>query len=437
MFALPKRKAMKLKRSLAILGLFFVSGISCQAYALDIFAGEAKTINVPGVTRIAVGNGKLVSVSAIGSGQVLMLGESPGETSIHFWSKGGKETDLRVNVLPTDSGRLLQEVNGMLSGVKNVSSRIVADKIVLEGDNVSDETQEKLKEIVKRYPQVVNFVGKVGWENMIYMDVKVVEFRKNALDEIGINWQKSIAGPTFATAGDFHTNNLFRANAAPDTWNNDGQKVSLPLNVKPFKTYFGLVTEITSRLNFLESNGDAYTLAEPKLSCRSGGEAKFLAGGEVPIPVTSALGQTQVIFKQYGVVLNIKPVADSTGTVFAKIKTEVSAIDPSVVVLGVPGFLTRSTETEINVHEGETLVISGLLSNDASKDTDKVAGLGDIPVLGSLFRSSNFRNKKTELLVFITPRIVSAKSEENKAQIESTEKRLAQSTEKLRARVIE
>lgn len=404
---------------------------------VEIFSGEAKIISVPGVTRIAVGNGKVLSVSVVGNDQVLMLAEAPGMTTVHFWTRKGQESDLKVTILPTDSARLLREINGMLSGLKNVTARVVGDKIVLEGDNVSDETQEKLKEIAKRYPQAVNFVGKVGWEKMVHMDVKIVEFRKSALEEIGINWQKTVAGPTFAAVGDFYTNRDWRANSPPGNWNNNGQAVTFPVKINPFNTYFGIVSEITSRLNFLASSGDAYTLAEPKLSCRSGGEAKFLAGGEVPIPVQTALGQTQVIFKEYGVVLNIKPFADDTGTISAKIKTEVSSVDPSVTVLGVPGFLSRRTETEVNVREGETLVISGLLNNDAGKDVDKVAGLGDLPVLGNLFRSTNFRNKKSELVVFITPKIVSASLPDNQAEVQRNEQRMEEYREKLKSRVID
>jgi pilus assembly protein CpaC len=419
-------------------GLLALAGpVVAKTSDITIFRGQEKIMSVPGVTRIAVGNGKVLSVSVVGKGQVLLLAEAPGMTSIHFWTKSGRESDYKINVLATDVARVLQDVNGMLRGVKNVSARIVGDKIVLEGDNVSDETQDKLKKIVKIYPQAVNFVGKVGWEKMIHMDVKIVEFRKSALEKLGIDWQNSITGPTFATVGDFHSNNLFRGNTPPATWNSNGAAVTLPLNVNPFKTYFGLVTEITSRLNFMVSTGDAFTLAEPKLSCRSGGEAKFLAGGEIPIPVQTALGQTQVIFKQYGILLDIKPVADDTGTIFAKIKTEVSAIDPSVTVLSVPGFLTRRTETEINVRQGETLVISGLLNSDASKDVSKIAGLGDLPVLGNLFRSHDFKNKKTELVVFITPRIVTAGSPANRAELRRTEKRLQASQKKFEARVIE
>jgi pilus assembly protein CpaC len=161
------------------------------------------------------------------------------------------------------------------------------------------------------------------------------------------------------------------------------------------------------------SRGKAWVLAQPKLSAKSGSNATFLVGGEVPIVVPSVLGQTQIEYKEYGIRLNINPTVNSSNQVNTSIMAEVSRIDPSVSVQGVPGFLTRRVETELNVNADQTIVISGLLDREASKAVDKMPLLGDIPVLGKLFRSDGFRGNKTELVIFVTPRIVSPTSPEN------------------------
>ena len=187
------------------------------------------------------------------------------------------------------------------------------------------------------------------------------------------------------------------------------------------QTYFGIATSIASSINLLMSQGKAWVLASPQLSVRSGGEATFLAGGEVPIVIPSVLGVTQVEFKEYGVRLNITPSVNSQNEVLTTVMAEVSRIDPSVSVQGVPGFLTRRTESEINVRTGETMVISGLIDSSAAKSADKFPILGDIPIIGKLFRSDGFRGQRTELVVFVTPRIVTPSSPENRENLQRGE----------------
>ena len=190
----------------------------------------------------------------------------------------------------------------------------------------------------------------------------MIEFRKSALGRLGIDWADSISGPTFAAAGDAVGNNLFRP--AAEGFN------GLPNTVSPFSTYFGIATNITSRINLLASSGDAVTLAEPVLSSLSGSSASFLAGGEVPYPAVGSNGQTTVLFKEYGIKLNVVPTIDDAGNVRTIVETEISQLDPAVSVQGTPGLLTRRAQTQVNVRSGQTIVISGLLTSESSKDVD-------------------------------------------------------------------
>jgi pilus assembly protein CpaC len=185
--------------------------------------------------------------------------------------------------------------------------------------------------------------------------------------------------------------------------------------------YFGIATEISSRINFAVDTGNAILLAEPRLATRSGGEAKFLAGGEFPIQISNINGTT-VEFKEFGIALEISPEVDANDNIRASVMTEVSAIDNSVAVDGIPGLLTRRTDTEISMKSGETLVISGLLNQQASKDISGVKFLMDIPILGHLFRSENFRDQKTELVIFVTPTVFDAESDINRDAMEYAEK---------------
>lgn len=353
--------------TVAMMGWLSVFSTSEAATAedkkLNMFVGETKVLENVAVKRIAIGNGALLKARVLTEGQLLLIAEKEGSTSVHLWHPDGRESSINVRITKDD-------------------------------------------------PEV-----RVRLEKMIHMDVKIVEFRKSALKTLGIDWQKSIDGPTLAVAGDWRNSTLFRPVPTDPMFSN------LPNSVKPFQAYFGVATAVTSRINYLASTGDAFSIAEPRLSCRNGGQAKFLAGGQLPIPVRGANGEITVQFKDFGVILDINPYADDSGVIAARIKTEVSSVDQSINVLGVPGFLTRRTETEMNVRENETIVISGLVTADMAKDVGKVPGLGDLPILGHLFKSSNFRDQSTELVLFVTPKIFTPQSTAQRQTIEDTEQR--------------
>ena len=180
---------------------------------------------------------------------------------------------------------------------------------------------------------------------------------------------------------------------------------------------------LNAQLNLLAQDGRASILAEPQLSARNGAKATFLAGGEYPYTVSTINGPT-VLFKPYGVRLDILPRVDRNGVIRAVIESEVSAIDGSISTPAGPGLSTRKTNTEFNVKSGETLVLSGLLSRKTSSNVDKLPLLGDLPVLGALFRSKRFQNDETELVVFVTPTVVDSRSPGLVDRIDRTTERL-------------
>ncbi|MGE0808925.1 MAG: type II and III secretion system protein family protein [Burkholderiaceae bacterium] len=395
--------------------------------AIDLHVGQVHVIRAAELKRIAIGNGKVIQATALDGGQVLVIPEAAGQSSLHLWDKNGVETSFDVRVVPADVNRLLEEVKALVGRDERISARIVGDKIILEGSELSDEQAARISEVARRYPQIVNLISRVGLERMIEMDVRMLEVRRDALEQIGIKWSGSAQGPSFGIIGDLHRSDAFRpGGAAADA------ALAVARRAAPFATTLGLATSIGSIINLLVQNGDAVVLAEPRLSCRSGGTARFIAGGELPVPFASGLGAVSVGFKEYGIKFDVSPMAGESGVIAAKIATEISSINFDVQVQSVPGLTKRRAETEVNLRENETLVIAGLLSEESSRSIDKVPAIGDVPILGRLFRSRQFRDRKTDLVVFVTPRFVGAASERNQQAIDDGRRRLDAARERVR-----
>ncbi|WP_332848621.1 type II and III secretion system protein family protein [Massilia sp. S19_KUP03_FR1] len=380
---------------------------------LELYAGEAKVLPLA-PSRIAIGNGKIISASSLAGKQLLVLAETAGTTTLHLWLKNGTERVLTVTVREANVQATLEDVKRLLTSVENVTARVAGSKIVLEGDMVSDTNQERVQAIQKMFPeQVVNFVGKVGWEKMIYLDVKVLELSTKGSRDLGIRWDSSINGPNAGVLADFYSNSTFRYVPPAGTSGIDLSSVALPGKVWSPQGFINLTSLITSRINLLVQDGEAEVLAAPSLTTRSGSKARFVAGGEIPLPVVSALGQSEVQMKEYGVILEVTPVTDKSGAIYAKVDVEVSSIDPSVTVLGIPGFLKRKSTAEFNARDGETVVLNGMYSFEGSKSTQKLPGLGNLPLVGGLFGDKSRSTATREVAIVITPRVITPTANPN------------------------
>ncbi|MGQ4582107.1 pilus assembly protein N-terminal domain-containing protein [Lysobacter sp. F60174L2] len=389
--------------------------------SLTMYAGQVVTYSVDSpLRRVAVGSGQLVEVKTLGGGELVIIANEPGNTSLHLWMRDGSQSDVPITIVDDNLGLAARVLQASLSPMSNARVAIVGGNVIVSGQDISQADWMRIQSLTKTYPSIVNLgsVDAVGMRPMVMMDVQIMEFDKNALEELGIRWDTQIDGPVGGYLKDFTTNDYYRM--APEGGAFDD--LDLPLKVPGSQAFFGIATSIASRINLLVSDGKAWALASPHLSTRSGGQADFLVGGEVPIPVSSLFGQTQVEFKEYGIKLEISPVVNASRDVLTTVMAEVSRIDPSVVVAGIPGFLTRRTRSEVNVRSGQTLVISGLTDINAARSAEKFPILGNIPILGKLFRSDGFRGNRTELVVFVTPRIVTPDSPENLDGIEKGRK---------------
>jgi pilus assembly protein CpaC len=329
--------------------------------------------------RAALGSGKVVSIATPEQGQLLLFGESPGRTTAQLWLRDGSRHVLQVTVTEQDlSGRLTQ-VQGLLAGNEHLRVRINGSHVIIDGERASGEELARAEEVAALFPgQVLNFAGRSGWESMVQMQVRLVEVRRDQLRQLGLRWDSDAAGPAISVEAGAGTSK---------------SGVSIAVS-----------SSLQSRLDLLQQRGLAYTVAEPMLSCRSGGMARFVSGGEVPIPITDGLGATDVQYKEYGVILEVHPRADAQGNIVAEVDIELSQMDSAVRVGDFPGFLKRRTSTAINAQAGETIVIAGLVARERSRDRSGVPGLADIPGVGALFRATRRLEKETELLVLITSR---------------------------------
>lgn len=408
---------------------------------LTLSTGETHLLAEVGLKRLSVGNAKIISAKRIDNNQVLLLAMQPGQTTLHLWFHDGTQKRIKAAVIHGDSEELAKDVKRWLGRKSSIEVKSVGGKVVIEGRAKSVQEARKISELAQRSPMIVNLVQQAGVEQMIAMEVRFLEVKRSALENIGVNWQKATAGPVFGVVGDIASNRHFRpaSSGTLDSSGSPGLVGNLPGTttdptlgkIAPFAMYFGLQATLASVINLMEQKGDAVILAEPILACRSGGSAKFLAGGEIPLPSTSGMGATSVEFKPYGIKFEISPVLTESGSISARVMTELSTIDPAIKVGDLPAFLSRQTETEVNLREGETLVISGLISEDRSKTVDKLTGLGDIPVLGQLFKSKDFRERRSEMIVFVTPRFISPSSDLNQRMLTRSQSRLEETDRRI------
>jgi pilus assembly protein CpaC len=390
---------------------------------VNMFVGEVRSIPVRNVVRVALGNGKTLTTTVLDN-EVLLLAEAPGDTSLFLYPRNGPVLRYRIRVGQIDTFDAANRLREMLKSMPTVKVDSIGDQVVLTGSASKDDLK-RVQIATAAVPRALNLVKEedITMKKMVYLKLQIMEFKKNALENLGVDWTTNIAGPAGAFTADLINNSKYRY--APQTQDPTftlGQGLVSPLGIKSNATrgYLGIATVIASRINLAITNGDAWTLAAPELSTRSGGEAKFLAGGQVPLPTVSATGQSNVTFKDYGIRLLIKPVADEQDNIVATIQTELSAIDPSVTVQGIPGFTTRVTDSEVNLKSGQTLVISGVLSQNSNNSINKLPLLGDLPVLGNLFKSTNFQAGRTDLVIFVTPTITDPGSTQNQQRLDKS-----------------
>lgn len=373
---------------------------------VELFVGDSRVVDAETV-RIAVANGKVVSATLVSAAQFVLIGHAPGDTVVQLWLRDGSQRRLDVRVTTVDLQATLSEVQRLLADVPGASARVAGTRILLEGEIVDARPRARIAELLKLYAgMIVDLTSKPTAETLVHVDVKIVEFRRGQFRELGIRWRDDVAGPSAGVIADFVTNDRFRhigpgAPVGPDVFD------AIPGHTAA-KAYLGIATTLESRLRILEQSGEALTVAEPRLSCRSGGQARFVAGGEIPVPIVNSVGSTDVEFREYGVILDIKPVVETPGVVMLRVETEISQVDNAQRVAGIPGLLKRRSSTDIDLKHGDTVVIAGLTQRQRSRDVEGVPGVSRLPAVGRLFGVKGQREEESEVVIFLTPRLESA-----------------------------
>ncbi len=359
---------------------------------ISLVQGQSRVIEQPNITKVAIGDATIASVKVINSSQFMVTGISRGITNLSLWQVSGKKKDFTIRVTVEDIKLVAFDVRELLHDIEGIKTNVIGNRVVLEGQVIKADDYDKIEKVISLYPQVINFVKKnnVRLDKMVQIDVKMMEVDKGFAKNIGIGWPQTIS-----------LSSEFKG-AYPAL---DSQA-----RIGAFSIAGSILSDFGFVFNLMVANNLGRVLSNPVLVCRSGDKASFIAGGEIPIPSTSTLGQTNVNWKEFGVILNIQPATDEFNNISLKIHAETSDIDMANAVsangINLPAFVTRKTETVVNLTQGETLVMSELLNDKGFKSVVKFPLLGSIPIIGELFKSRKYQHAQSQFLVFITPAII-------------------------------
>ena len=362
--------------------------------------------------ELSIANPQIADISTLSDSSIYVLGRAPGRTTLTLLNPEGRLiTNVEVQVT-ADVSELKERLREVLPG-EGVEVRPANDGIVLSGTVSSAEAIDAALDLANRYaPDRVSNLMEVGGTQQVMMKVRFAEMARSVSKALstsvainGINSDGDVGGVGGSgsyLSGD-NLRNIFDGD--PDTGVNFGgsSQGAFQLGVGAGDVEFAVLIEA------LETNGFLRTLAEPNLTALSGQAAEFLAGGEYPIPVQTDDGLS-VQYKPFGILLNMTPrvVGDNINL---RLTSEVSGIDPSVSldtgVFQVNGFRTRRATTTVEMRDGESFAIAGLLEDDFEDLASQVPWLGDIPVLGTLFRSADYRREQSELVIIISAHLVS------------------------------
>ncbi|MGA2134944.1 MAG: pilus assembly protein N-terminal domain-containing protein [Bryobacteraceae bacterium] len=405
----------------AVLILLAVTALSNQLAAVELQSQTAPLVvtvgkslvldNAMNIQRISLANGELAEAVAVNPREVLINGKFPGETSLVIWQQGGPRLLFDLVVQASNSrldgvrGQIARELPG-----QDISIYTAGDTVFLHGtakDMVSAERAVAMAGIAGK--SVVNLlqVTTPAEEPQILLKVRFADVDRSTSSNLGFN--------LFSTGAAGNVGGVTTQQFSPAT-------VSVPTPGSP------ITTTLTNALNVflyrpdlnlgatieaLEAKNILQMLAEPNVLAMNGKPASFLSGGEFPVPVVqggSNIGAVTIQFREFGIRLNFLPTVTPRGTIRLQVAPEVSSLDYSnaVVLQGftVPAIATRKVQTEIELENGQTFAIAGLLDKNFNETLNKIPGIGDIPLLGKLFQSRTQSKSNSELLIMVTPEIV-------------------------------
>lgn len=392
-----------------------VAGAAQQPYDLDLGGdlevgelnlaiGKSRIVTTPtNLSQMMIGNPNVADVRLLSSRRVLLLGKKPGRTNLAFRDEDDNVIALLDLVVRFDIEGIKRKIHELLPQEKGVEVRSSNAAVILSGEVSNSMAMDTALTAARSFAgdENVKNMLQVSGGQQVMLEVHIAEVRRNSFKGLGI--QNTISGSS--DADNFTFELITGGSGLTDSFvSGVGGKFGQTRN------FFW--PDLEMALQALENKGAAKTLAEPNIVALSGQQASFLSGGEFPVPVvqSGASDAITVEFKEFGVGLEFTPTVLSDKKINLRLQTEVSTIDndnaTTVRGTSVPAVSTRRAGTTVELADGQSFAIAGLLQNDIDNAISQFPGLGDIPVLGALFRSTEFRRNETELAIVIKPRLV-------------------------------
>ena len=370
---------------------------------MTLSVGKGEMVRLPrAMTDLFIADDKVADVQVRSGNQLYVFGKAAGETTMSATDRSGAvvwssavrvgqnitNLDQMLKLAMPDAAIVATPINGMVLLTGTVATPDDVGEATRLVQAFSGETTQVVSRLKTATPLQVN------------LQVRIAEVSRSFLKNVGVNLlaSDSTGGFGFGIA----------QGSSIDVDTGKAIRGAIGSTLRLSGRLFGL--DIISALDLAEQNGFVTTLANPNLTALSGETASFLAGGEIPIPISQGLGAVSVEYKQYGVSLSFTPFVLSDGRISMRVRPEVSQLTSagSVTLNGftVPGLTTSRTETTLELGSGESMVIGGLLKNNQNNSITKAPFLGDIPIIGTLFRSNNFQRNETELVIVVTPYLV-------------------------------
>lgn len=361
-------------------------------------------------SEISIANPGIADITSLSDRTIYVLGKSPGTTTLTLLDANGRlitNVDVRV---AADVSEFKERLRQILPG-ETIEVRTANDGIVLSGTVSSAQKLQRALDLAERYaPERVSNLMSVGGVLQVMLKVRFAEMQRTVSKSLSTSLalKGNTLGGNLGLSGGTNTNNNSGTQTnslggtIPATSSNNGAML--------FGFNAGSV-EVGILLEALETKGVVRTLAEPNLTALSGQEAKFLAGGEYPVPTYSgSSGSIEVVYKPFGVEMNFIPRVLDDGLINLEMQAAVSSIDTNngiqLNAFKIDAFKRRETSTTVEIRDGESFAIAGLLQDDFQDSSGQVPWLGDIPILGALFRSADYQRSQSELVIIVTAHLV-------------------------------
>jgi pilus assembly protein CpaC len=399
------------------------------------------------IARVSVAQPDVADFVLLSPRQIYVTGRAPGITNLTLWDKGDKIRAVYDLDVAPDVSRLKKMLHDVLPGETGIEVLASQDSIALSGTVRDGESLKKALSLAEVYaPKKVLNLLSVSGVQQVMLEVRVAEMSKSVVNRMGINLNavgdgnfgytllgglSSLASTVFnidnvQNVYEYGTIKFKESSGSGQTESATIQtrfrEFNTPANAETiglsqgtaamrFSTNWGGAgnTTMTAVIDLLKQNGLVKILAEPNLVCLNGQSAKFLAGGEIPVPVPSGLGTTSIEWKEFGVGLKFTPTV-AGDVISLQVNPEVSDLDYTRAIklnsFEIPAVLTRRASTSVELKNGQTFAIAGLLKEEGRESVDKYPWIGDIPVLGNLFKSSSYQKDQSELVILITAHLV-------------------------------